>query len=77
MSNITQDNYLQEIDNKINSYKNQIDKLKCEIGSIKRINRDYESNSHQNTINQSNYNNYNNNFSIINQVKIKILIPKI
>ena len=58
MSNITQDNYLQEIDNKINSYKNQIDKLKCEISSIKRENIDYQSNIYQNPINQSKYNNY-------------------
>ena len=67
MSNITQDNYLQEIDNKINSYKNQIDKLKCEISSIKRENIDYHSNIYQNPINQSKYNNYNNNYSSINR----------
>ena len=67
MSNITQDNYLQEIDNKINSYKNQIDKLKCEISSIKRENIDYQSNIYQNPINQSKYNNYNNNYSSINR----------
>ena len=67
MSNVTQDNYLQEIDKKINSYKNQIDKLKCEISSIKRENIDYQSNIYQNPINQSKYNNYNNNYSSINR----------
>ena len=67
MSSIIQDNYLQEIDNKINSYKNQIDKLKCEISSIKRENIDYQSNIYQNPINQSKYNNYNNNYSSINR----------
>ena len=66
MSSIIQDNYIQEIDNKINSYKKQIDRLKCEIGSIKRVNIDYQSNTYQNPINQSKYNNYNNKYSSIN-----------
>ena len=77
MSSIIQDNYIQEIDNKINSYKKQIDRLKCEIGSIKKVNIDYQSNTYQNPINQSKYNNYNNKYSSINRCQNQNPCPQI
>ena len=57
LGNINQDIYLAEIDNKINSYKNQIDKLKCEINLIKRGNSNSSQNiySPRNPLNCNNY----------------------
>ena len=57
LGNINQDIYLAEIDNKIDSYKNQIDKLKCEINLIKRGNSNSSQNiySPRNPLNCNNY----------------------